>query len=168
MNLRIGTALLFLLASIAPPSVIAAVRAPGGATGFTFSDWQVSTAQFDYNWQSGAFNAPSHITLTRPGSQIDAEHASGNSKTKQALLTGSVVLHDSSGVLTNFAGPSMGSHKSATLTCDTLQIDGVAKQYTATGSVHFTQGASTVSADRAIMNGFTHDLHLYGHVHLTQ
>ena len=140
----------------------------GSAAGFTFSDWQVSTAQFDYNWESGAFNAPGHITLTRPGSNIEADRANGNSKTKQATLTGDVVLHDSNGVLTSFAGPGATSHEPATLTCSLLQIDGVSKTYTATGSVHFTQGPSTVTADRAVMNGFTHDLHLYGNVHLSQ
>lgn len=142
--------------------------AGGSATGFTFSDWQVSTSQFDYNWQSGAFNAPSHITLTRPGSEIQADRANGNGKTKQATLYGSVTLHDSNGVLTNFAGGSTGSHEPATLTCDTLQIDGVSKTYTAVGNVHFTQGRSSVTAQRAVMNGLTHQLNLYGGVHLIQ
>jgi hypothetical protein len=30
------------------------------------------------------------------------------------------------------------------------------------------QGGSDVRADRAVMNGATHDLHLYGHVQLQQ
>lgn len=147
----------------------APAKAPKSGAGFTFSDWQVSTAQFDYNWQSGAFDAPSHITLTRIGSQIQADKASGNEKTKQAVLSGHVVLHDTNGVLTNFAGgPGKGPHKPATLTCDTLQIDGATKTYTAIGHVHFTQGTSSATADRAVMNGLTHDLHLYDHVHLIQ
>ncbi len=149
-------------------SLLAAVFALallGAATGFNFSDWYVSTAQFDYHWDTGEFSAPGHITLTRPGSEIQADRATGNSKTKQATLNGSVVLHDSNGVLSNFAGGT-ASRAPATLTCDSLQIDGVSKTYTATGSVRFTQGRSTVTADRAVMNGFTHELHLYGNVHL--
>lgn len=174
MNRSILFTLAVVLAMTLPsPAAAPTKKTPPGtsssATGFRFSDWDVSTAQFDYNWESGAFNAPQHITLTRPGSDIQADRANGNGKTKQATLNGNVVLHDSNGVLTNFAGPgSTGSHKPATLTCDNLQIDGVSKTYTATGNVHFEQGGSTVTARRAIMNGLTHDLHLYGDVHLSQ
>lgn len=135
--------------------------APGGGAGFSFSDWHVATVQLDTNWQSGNFNAPQHIVLTRPGSDIQADRAVGNFKHHQATLTGHVLLHDNNGVLTNFAGQT-GSKQPATLMCDNLAIDGATKTYVATGSVHFTQGNSTVTADRAVMNGLTHDIHLYG------
>lgn len=164
MNQRILAALLAVL------MVAAAPKPPpqGRAVGFGLSDWHVATGQLDIsNWDSGDFSAPSPITLTRPGSTIQADRAVGNFKTKKATLTGHVVLHDSNGVLTNFAGQT-GSHAPATLTCNTLTIDGVSKTYIAEGGVHFTQGASTVSADRAVMNGATHDLHLYGNVQLQQ
>lgn len=157
MKTRIITALLaaFLIAA-APKNTSQA-----NAVGFGLSDWHVATAQLDTNWQTGAFNAPQHLTLTRPGSQIDADRAVGNFKDHSATLTGNVVLHDNNGVLTSFAGQA-GKHQPATLTCDNLQIDGVTKTYTATGNVHFIQGGSDVRADRAVMNGATHDLHLYG------
>jgi len=85
---------------------LGAVRAPAtpGGAGFSFSDWQVSTGQLDANWASGSFTTPGHIVLTRPGSSIEADHANGNFKTHQATLNGNVVLHDSNGVLTGFAG----------------------------------------------------------------
>ena len=163
MTIRILAALLaaFLIAAApkAPPA--------HSAAGFSFQDWNVNTDQFDFNWQSGAFSTPSHVTLTRPGSSIQADRAFGNQKQKQATLTGHVVLHDNSGVLTNFAGQT-GPHQPATLTCENLTIDGVTKTYVATGDVHFMQGGSVVRADRAVMNGITHDLHLYGHVQLQQ
>ncbi len=148
----------------------AAPRTPpsgSGVSGLGFSDWHIETGQLDTNWQTGAFDAPGHVTLTRPGSEIQANRAAGNFKNHSATLTGNVVLHDNNGVLTNFAGQS-GSHAPATLTCDTLNIDGVSKTYVATGGVHFIQGRSDVRADRAVMNGLTHDLHLYGHVQLQQ
>jgi lipopolysaccharide assembly outer membrane protein LptD (OstA) len=147
-------------------ALLAAAAPPRPAAGFNFSDWQVSTGELDWNYQSGAFSTPGHVHLTRTGSDIQADRANGNTKTKQAYLSGHVSLHDNNGVLTNFGGASKS--KPATLTCDNLQIDGVTKIYTATGSVHFTQGGSYVTADRAIMNGFSHDLHLYGHVTLHQ
>lgn len=161
-----------ILATLLAASLIAAAPKPppaqqGRAVGFGLSDWHVSTGQLDANWQSGAFNTPGRIVLTRPGSDISADRAVGNFKNHSATLTGNVVLHDNNGVLTNFAGQG-GSHAPATLTCDNLTIDGVIKQYVATGNVHFIQGGSDVRADRAVMNGITHDLHLFGHVQLQQ
>lgn len=164
MNLR-------LLATLLAAALIAAAPKPApsprSAVGFGFSDWNVKTGQLDSNWQTGAFTAPGHIVLTRPGSEIDADRANGNFKTHSAILTGSVVLHDNNGVLTNFAGQP-GSKAPATLTCDNLTIDGTSKTYVAIGHVHFVQGGHDVRADRAVMNGLTHDLHLYGNVQLQQ
>ena len=142
------------------------VGPPAGA-GFSFSDWHVATGQLDANWQTGNFTTPGRVVLTRPGSDIEADHAIGNFKQHQATLNGHVVLHDNNGVLTNFAGQP-GSRAPASLTCDNLAIDGATKTYVATGNVHFTQGATEVRADRAVMNGLTHDIHLYGNVQLTQ
>ena len=155
----------FVLAAAA--LLTAQVPVQKGGTGFSFADWHVSTAQLNANWQTGVFSTPGHITLTRPGSDIAADRSSGNFKSHQATLAGHVVLHDTNGVLTNFAGRP-GSHVPAMLTCDTLNIDGVSKQYIATGNVYFKQGASEVRADRAVMNGLTHDINLYGNVQLTQ
>lgn len=154
------TAVLLLGAAKAPPPSAA-------GAGFSFSDWTVSTGQLDANWTTGAFTTPGHIVLTRPGNSIEADHASGNMKMHQTTLTGHVVLHDDNGALTGFAGTG-SSHVPATLTCDNLDIDGVSKTYTATGNVFFSQGGRSVRADRAIMNGATHDIHLFGHVQLKQ
>jgi len=156
---------LLLVFSVA---LLAAAPPPRSAAGFNFSDWQVSTGELDFNYQTGAFSTPGHVRLTRTGSDIQADRASGNTKTKQAYLQGNVALHDRNGVLTNFSGGTPGGSKPATLTCDNLQIDGVSKIYTATGHVHFAQGTGYATADRAVMNGFTHDLHLYGNVTLHQ
>jgi lipopolysaccharide assembly outer membrane protein LptD (OstA) len=159
-----------ILATLLAAFLVAAAPKPppqGRAVGFGLSDWHVTTGQLDANWQTGAFSTPGRIELTRPGSDISADHAVGNFKNHSATLTGNVVLHDNNGVLTNFAGQN-GSHAPATLTCNNLTIDGVSKTYVATGSVHFIQGGSDVRADRAVMNGVTHDLHLYGHVELQQ
>ena len=156
--------------SMAPPSkALPPGQLPQKAgAGFSFSDWHVSTDQLDANWQSGAFNTPGHIRLTRPGSDISADKSNGNWKNHQALLTGHVVLHDTNGVLTNFAGQATSSHVPATLTCDNLNIDGTTKTYIATGNVHFIQGPSEVRANRAVMDGITHQIHLFGGVQLTQ
>jgi lipopolysaccharide assembly outer membrane protein LptD (OstA) len=173
MNRRLHAILCSLLFTVAAVPIMGAApqrsnppaAAPGA--GFSFQDWQIKTDQIDYMYQSGEFNIPSHVTLVRPGSQIQADRATGNQKTKQATLTGHVVLHDYTGSLASMGGQG-GSHDPATLTCDTLQIDGASKTYTAIGNVRFMQGSSRASADRAVMNGLTHDLHLYGNVQLKQ
>ena len=167
-------ALLLLGAAPAPkPSTLppAPVLPPGPSTagaGFSFQDWHVQTNQLDTNWQTGTFDVPVHITLTRPGSDISADRANGNFKAHQATLTGHVVLHDTNGVLTNFAGEAGGTHAPATLTCDTLNIQGATRTYVATGNVYFKQGGSEVRAQRAVMDGVSHEIHLSGGVQLTQ
>jgi lipopolysaccharide assembly outer membrane protein LptD (OstA) len=168
MNLRfIAPFLAAVLLLAAAPKHPSSPPPPGGGAGFSFSDWHVTTGELNANWENGNFNTPGRIVLRRPGSDIQADHANGNFKTHQATLTGNVVLHDNNGVLTNFAGQT-GRPQPATLTCDNLTIDGTSKTYVATGNVHFTQGASQVRANRAVMNGLTHDIHLYGNVQLTQ
>lgn len=146
-----------------------AAARPGASTpGFNFGDWQVTTSNLVFDWTSGNFNAPSHLTLVRPGSSVDADRAAGNFKSKNATLTGDVVLHDSSGMIASVASAASASHAPATLTCAELQIDGVSKTYVATGNVHFSQGGSSASADRAILHGDTHTIELHGNVHLKQ
>jgi lipopolysaccharide export system protein LptC len=161
MKLKLGAFLVAALYGVfLPLSVIAA--SPQASLGF--GGWQINTGEVDTNWQTGAFSAPVPVLLTRPGSKIQASRATGNFKSKQAVLSGNVRVYDQSGTLTNFAS----NRKPSSLTCDSLQVDGISKIYVATGSVHFTQGSSWANADRAVMNGNTHDLHLYGHVSLHQ
>lgn len=158
-----------VLAAVAAISYAIAVPFGGAAAAlpqptFGLSGWEVSTGEVDSNFQTGAFSTPVTVRLVRPGATIQADRATGNFKTHQAVLSGNVQLHDQTGSLTNFAG----NRSPSSLSCDTLQIDGNNKIYVATGRVHFTQGASWGNADRAVMNGITHDLHLYGHVTLHQ
>jgi lipopolysaccharide assembly outer membrane protein LptD (OstA) len=148
-------ALLFTLLGAAP-------RPSPAPAAFSFSDWTLTTqGQTDYNWVTGAFNTPTHVVATRPGDQIEADSAVGNFKQHKATLTGHVVLHDMNGALTRFAGQK-GKAGPATLTCDTLTIDGITKTYVALGNVRFTQGTSVVTAARAVLDGATHEIHLFG------
>ncbi len=157
---RAARLIVALYGAFLPMSVIAA--SPQASLGL--GGWQINTGEVDTNWQTGAFSAPVPVLLTRPGSKIQANRASGNFKSKQAVLSGNVRVYDQSGTLTNFAS----NGKPSSLTCDALQVDGISKIYVATGSVHFSQGASWANADRAVMNGNSHDLHLYGHVSIHQ
>ncbi len=141
--------------------------AQSSVAGLTFGDWNFSSDSLDANWTSGDFNAPTHVHLDRPGNTVDADRAVGNFKQKFATFYGHVVLHDASGAFSSLAGGRKGGQPS-TLLCDQLQVDSASKLYTATGSVHFTQGASALSADRAVLNQATHELHLSGHVHVIQ
>ena len=167
-----------LIAALAMPAQFAYAAAPAQpkpqsskSPTALFGDWQVNTGELNYNWQTGDFNAPGHITLTRPGNDISSDRANGNQKRKLADLQGHVVMHDRSGLLTGAVAANAGAsttNEPATLTCDELQVDGVQKTYTAIGNVHFVQGARRMTADRAIMNGITHQLRLLGRVELAQ
>lgn len=168
---------LALIAALALPAHVAHAAVPSPkphpskAPTALFGDWQVNTDDLTYNWQNGDFKAPGHLTLTRPGSDISADRANGNQKRKQAVLTGHVVMHDRSGLLTGAVAANAGAsttNEPATLTCDELQVDGAQKTYTAIGNVHFVQGVRRMTAQRAIMNGLTHQLRLLGHVELSQ
>jgi len=131
----------------------------------SFGDWQVYGSQLFIDF-SGNFRTPSHVTVTRPGTVVDADSAFGNFRNRNATLTGHVVMHDNNGIMQSFAAGAAPSRAPSTLTCDELQI--AAGTYIATGSVHFSQGSGSVSADRAILHGDTRQLELHGHVHLIE
>lgn len=142
--------------------------APAGAS-FRVGIWTVHTSKVDTNWKSGDFSTPEQIVMSREGGDITADRANGNYKTKNATLFGHVVMHDSQG---NFAGLSettpTESRGPATLTADQVQIDGLAKVYKASGSVHYVQADTTVDAERGQLNDTSHDLYLEGSVHIVQ
>lgn len=134
---------------------------------FNFDGWDIETTLLDANYVTGSVTMPHALTMTKNGSTIRADRGVGNYKTFIGKFYGHVVLHDSNGVLTNVASGATKQVQPATLTCDELDINGK-NSYTAIGNVHFTQGGSTATADRAVMNTATHEIELSGHVHLLQ
>jgi len=160
-------AALSLLAAAPKPAPSAAAAKAG--TTFTVGVWTVHASLLDVSFKNGDFSTPSQVVMTREGGDITADRASGNYKTKNAMLYGHVVMHDSQG---NFAGLSQTkpsqSKGPSTLTADQVQIDGQAKQYTATGHVHYVQADTTVDADKGTLNDEQHDLYLEGNVHIVQ
>lgn len=158
---------LALLAATPKPSP--APSASGGGTNFDVGAWHVQASLLDVSFKTGDFSTPQQVTMTRQGGDITADRATGNYKTKKATLVGHVVMHDSQG---NFAGLSSttpsNSRGPSTLTADQVQIDGLAKQYAATGHVHYVQADTTVDADKGTLNDEQHDLYLEGNVHINQ
>lgn len=143
--------------------------APSGGTNFDVGAWHVHASLLDVSFKTGDFSTPKQVTMTREGGDITADRANGNYKSQKATLYGHVVMHDSQG---NFAGLSSTkpaqSRGPATLTADQVQIDGQAKQYTATGNVHYMQADTTVDAQKGTLNDLQHDLYLEGNVHIVQ
>jgi lipopolysaccharide assembly outer membrane protein LptD (OstA) len=123
----------------------------------------IETEKFDYNLNTGDFSIPGHFTATRSGTDVTADHATGNSKSKIMHAEGHVVVHQSPG------GPpghtsDLTAHAS-TLTCDKLDVDGTTKVYTATGNMHYSQqGGREATSDNAVLDDGTHHLHMQGHV----
>ena len=146
-----------------------APNAPNTGTNFDVGAWHVHASLLDVSFKTGDFSTPNQVTMTRQGGDITADRANGNYKSKKATLFGHVVMHDSQG---NFAGLSetkpTQSRGPSTLTADQVQIDGEAKQYAATGHVHYVQADTTVDADKGTLNDAQHDLYLEGNVHIAQ
>jgi lipopolysaccharide assembly outer membrane protein LptD (OstA) len=107
--------------------------------------------------------------MTRVGGDITADRANGNYKKQLLYLNGHVIMHDTRG---NYGGLASGtqaqSNGPSTLTADRAQIDGTAKIYKAMGNVHYVQADTVVDADNGTLNNATHDLLLQGRVHIVQ
>ncbi len=157
------------LVAAAPKPTPSTGPASNAGTTFNVGVWTVHASLLDVSFKNGDFSTPNQVMMTREGGDITADRASGNYKSRNATLYGHVVMHDSEG---NFAGLSSTkpaqSRGPATLTADQVQIDGLAKQYTATGSVHYTQADTTVDAAKGTLNDTQHDLYLEGNVHIVQ
>ncbi len=122
----------------------------------------IQTDKFDYNLNTGDFTIPGRFTATRQGTDVTADRATGNAKSKIMHAEGHVVVHQ------NEPPPGKASELTArpsTLTCDKLDVDGTKKLYTAVGNMHFSQeGGREASSDNAVLDDANHHLHMEGHV----
>ena len=136
----------------------------GGSNIAGFS--HIRTDKVEFNINNGDFTIPGHFTATRAGSDITADHATGNSKEKQLHADGHVVVHQMSAA-TGSTGSGDLSKLPSTLTCDKLDVDGIKKIYYATGNMHFTQeGGREATSDSAVLDEIAHHLHMEGHAHV--
>jgi lipopolysaccharide transport protein LptA len=126
----------------------------------------ITTRTIDTNLNTGDFTVPERFAATRSGTEISADRATGNSKKKLVHATGHVVVHRTGQVESQGELASKVSGEPSTLTCDTLDVDGIRKFYVAVGNVHFTQQDREATADRATLNDLTNELHLTGNVHI--
>ncbi len=142
---------------------------PAGGASFDMGVWTVHASSVDANFKTGEFSTPKQVVMTRVGGDVSADRANGNYKKQLVTLTGHVVMHDSTG---NYGGvDSAGGERSSgpsTLTADRAEIDGQAKIYKAIGNVHYVQADTTVDSDNGTLNDATHDLFLQGNVHIVQ
>lgn len=126
----------------------------------------IKTDKVSFNINNGDFTIPDRFTATRPGSDITADRATGNSKQKQLHAEGHVVVHQMSAA-TGTKSTNDLSQRPSTLTCDRLDVDGIKKIYYATGNMHFTQeGGREATSDNAVLDDANHHLHLEGHAHV--
>jgi lipopolysaccharide assembly outer membrane protein LptD (OstA) len=143
--------------------------APAGGAAFDLGVWTVHASSVDANFKTGDFSTPAKVVMTRDGGDVSADRANGNYKTQKVFLVGHVVMHDTSG---NYGGlASAGASQSngpSTLTADRAEIDGTAKIYKAIGNVHYVQADTVVDSQNGTLNDDTHDLFLQGNVHIVQ
>jgi lipopolysaccharide assembly outer membrane protein LptD (OstA) len=129
----------------------------------------VHASSVDANFKNGDFSTPAQIVMTRDGGDVTADRANGNYKKQMVYLNGHVVMHDTKGDYGGMSGSSSGSNNGpSTLTADKAQIDGAAKEYKAIGNVHYVQGDTVVDADNGTLNESSHDLFLKGNVRIVQ
>ena len=160
-----GALAVLVLASLFGASLaLAAAQDEGAASNFDgFSHIRTDKVQFNIN--TGDFTIPDHFMATRQGSDITADHATGNSKQKVLHAEGHVVVHDTPSAASG--AKSQAAQRPSTLICDKLDVDGVKKIYYATGNMHFTQeGGREATSDSAVLDDAAHHLHLEGHVHV--
>lgn len=142
------------------------VPSPNAApASFDLGVWTVHASSLDANFKTGDFSTPNKIVMTRTGGDVSADRANGNYKKKALFLNGHVVMHDAQGGAGGIGGDQHAGGPS-TLTADRAQIDGDAKVYKAIGNVHYVQGETTVTADNGTLNDSDHTLFLQGSVHI--
>jgi len=125
---------------------------------------RIRTSKINFNINTGDFTIPDRFAATRQGTDVSADRASGNSKTKLLHADGHVIVHQNQ-PLANHGQATDLTQRPSTLTCDKLDVDGSRKIYTATGSMHFNQeGGRDATSDNAVLDDNTHRLHMQGHV----
>lgn len=140
---------------------------PGGKTTAKFGVWTVHMTVVNYNLKTGNFNTPNHVSMTRIGGDVNADRASGNIKTKHAVLSGHVVMHDMSGAVSPGAAASLpASGAPSTLMADSVQIDQTAARYIATGDMQYAQGAMVLTAQSGTLDQASHTMTADGDVHI--
>jgi lipopolysaccharide assembly outer membrane protein LptD (OstA) len=141
----------------------------GGGAAFDLGVWTVHASSVDANFKTGDFSTNQKVLMTRAGGDVTADKANGNYKKQVVYLVGHVVMHDTTG---NYGGLSSGATARAsgpsTLTADRAEIDGEAKIYKAIGNVHYVESDTIVDSENGTLNDVTHDLYLNGNVHITQ
>ena len=152
-------------------TALAAPDPPGVGAGSAMSHIggfdHIQTAKFDFNLNTGDFSIPGHFTATREGTDVTADRATGNSKSKIMHAEGSVIVHQNQALAGHGGAASKFTQKPSTLTCDKLDVDGTRKLFTATGNMHFSQeGGREATADTAVLDDANHHLHMQGHVHV--
>jgi len=154
-----------LIAAIAAAAMTLPVPSTGagGKTTAKFGVWTVHMSVVDYNLKTGDFNTPNHVSMVRIGGDVNADRASGNIKTKRAVLSGHVVMHDMSGAI---APGAPGSAAPSTLMADSVRIDQSAERYVATGDMHYTQGAMVLTAQSGTLDQGSHTMTADGDVHI--
>ncbi|MGA7200289.1 MAG: LptA/OstA family protein [Candidatus Cybelea sp.] len=146
-----------------------ASHSPGSApAAFDLGVWTVHASSLDANFKTGDFSTPAKVVMTRVGGDVTADRANGNYKKQALYLNGHVVMHDSQGGAGSLTESGGGAHPSSpsTLTADKAQIDGAAKVYRAIGNVHYVQADTNVTADNGTLDDQAHTLLLQGAVHI--
>ena len=154
-----------------PPARLPAPGVPAGAgagAAFDLGVWTVHASSVDANFKTGDFSTPAKVVMTREGGDVTADRANGNYKTQIVNLVGHVVMHDTQGDYGGIGAGGGSTNGPSTLTADKAEIDGAAKVYKAIGNVHYVQADTVVDSNNGTLNDASHELFLQGNVRIVQ
>ncbi len=153
---------------LTPAIALVLVAAATAATTSHLMGYEIQSNDSTFNLKSTEFVFPVKVKFSKPGTDIVADKAHGNSERKLATFEGNVVLHQTGALPVGGREASKAGAEPSTLTSDKLDVDGVRKFYAATGHVHFTQADKVANADKGTLDDQSHILHLEGSVHVAR
>jgi lipopolysaccharide export system protein LptA len=152
-------------AALGAPQGAGSADPASGASGVAGFD-HIATKHISFNYDNGNFTLPGPFTASSKDTDITADQATGNSKQKLLHAHGHVVVHKKAEQRPGGNGSTV-TQKPSTLTCDSLDADGISKVYTCNGNMHFMQeGGRDATSDTATLDDAHHHLHMQGNVHV--
>ena len=109
------------LCAFAATSAFAGPETAGSTMSHVGGFDHIVTSKFNFNLNTGDFTIPGHFTATRSGTDVTADHATGNSKSKIMHAEGNVVVHQNQ-ALAGRGDTSKFTQRPSTLTCDKLDV----------------------------------------------
>ena len=102
-----------------------------------------ASQQVSYNLATGEITMRSPVRISQPGTEVTGDRPTANVRRRCLIGVGHVVVRDN-------VRPSRG--RRSTLTTDRLVIEGMARRFTATGRVRYTESYRRAVANNGVLD----------------